>query len=196
MAAKDKNLLIFTLLCLMVFVVSGQMSSTLSVYTVTYSGFSTSQYGFLLTLNGLIIVVFQYPVTFLLNRLTPYFSLVLGALLYGVGYLTLTWVGAYSLAIGAMVLITAGEIVFAPTTSAIVGEMASKNWRGRYMGFFGLSETMGMALGPLVGGVLLDAFPLQPLIIWGAPAILAAAAAIGFSQFRGRAKGISNKELG
>jgi len=182
-AALDKRLLIFTLLCLLVFIVSGQMSSTLSVYTVDHAGFSTAQYGFLLTLNGLIIVVFQYPVTFLLGRWAASVSLVLGALLYGVGYLALTWVGPYSLAIGSMVLITAGEILFAPTTSAVVGEMSSTNWRGRYMGFFGLSETMGMALGPLIGGVLLDAFPLQPLIVWGAPAVLAFCAAAGFSQF-------------
>jgi MFS family permease len=182
-AALDKNLLIFTILCLLVFIVSGQMSSTLSVYSVEHAGFSTSQYGFLLTLNGLIIVVFQYPITFILGHLASHFSLVLGAFLYGVGYLILTWVGPYSLAIGSMVLITAGEIVFAPTTSAVVGEMSSTNWRGRYMGFFGLSETMGMAIGPLIGGVLLDAFPLQPLFVWGAPAILAFAAATGFNQF-------------
>ncbi len=183
-AAKDHNLLIFTILCLLVFIVSGQMASTLSVYTVEHVGFSTSQYGFLLTLNGLIIVFFQYPVTYILSRLTFSFSLVLGALLYGVGYLTLTWVGPYSLAVGCMILITAGEIVFAPTTSAVVGQMASTNWRGRYMGFFGLSETMGMALGPLIGGVLLDVFPMQPLFVWGTTAIMAFAAAIGFSRFK------------
>lgn len=182
-AALDKKLLTFTILCLMVFIVSGQMASTLSVYSVEHAGFSTSQYGFLLTLNGLIIVVFQYPVTFILGRLASSFSLVSGALFYGVGYLILTWVGPYSLAIGSMVLITAGEILFAPTTSAVVGEMSSTNWRGRYMGFFGLSETMGMALGPLMGGILLDAFPLQPIFVWGAPAILAFCAAVGFSQF-------------
>ena len=181
-AGKDKTLLYFTILCLLVFVVAGQMGSTLSVYTVDLVGFSTSQYGFLLTLNGLVIVVFQYPITYLMGRKSPNLSLLLGAFLYGAGYLSLAWVGPYGLALGAMVMITAGEIVFGPTTSAVVGELASTNWRGRYMGFFGLSETLGMAVGPLLGGVLLDVFPQQPFFIWGTQAILAFIAAVGFMR--------------
>lgn len=187
-AARDKELLIFTVLCLMVFVVSGQMGSTLSVYIVDRAGFNVSAYGFLLTLNGLLIVAFQYPITLLMGRLAPYFSLILGAFLYGIGFLSLAWVGPYGLALGAMVLITAGEIVFAPTSSAVVGRMASTNWRGRYMGFFGLSETFGMALGPLLGGVLLDVFPRQGLFVWGPQAALAFVAAAWFIRFKGRMK--------
>jgi predicted MFS family arabinose efflux permease len=182
-AGKDKNLLVFTLLSLLVFLVMGQLSSTLSVYTVSLVGFSTAQFGFLLTLNGLIIVVFQYPLTMIMNRFRLYRSLVLGALLYAAGYLTMTWVGSYPLALGAIAMVTVGEVVFAPTTSAVVGEMASVTWRGRYMAFAGLSETVGFSLGPLLGGILLDAFPTHPGYIWGSIAALAVIAAIGFQRW-------------
>jgi predicted MFS family arabinose efflux permease len=182
-AAKDMDLLVFTLLSMLVFLVMGQLSSTLSVYTVSHAGFSTTQFGFLLTLNGLIIVVFQYPLTLILKRYRLYVSLVTGAILYGLGYLTMTWVGSYSLAIGAIALVTAGEIVFAPTTSAVVGEMAAENWRGRYMAFAGLAETVGFSFGPLIGGFLLDAYPTHPGYIWGTIASLAFAAAIGFQRW-------------
>jgi predicted MFS family arabinose efflux permease len=183
-AVKDKNLLIFSVLSLIICIVAGQMSSTLSVYTVSYSGLSKTQYGSLLTLNGLIIVIFQYPVTLMLKKMKMQLALVLGALFYGAGYFLFAWVGPYGLAVGAMTLVTSGEIMIAPLSSSIVGEMASPNWRGRYMAFYGLSDAMGMAIGPLIGGMLLDAFPGQPLLVWGPMLVLALASAIGFSRFR------------
>jgi len=182
-AGRDHNLLTFSLLSLLVFLVAGQMSSTLSVYTVSFAGFSEAQYGFLLTLNGLIIVALQYPLTHFLGRF-PYLSLVLGALFYGSGYLTLTWVGPYGLALWSMTLITFGEMAISPTSSALVGKMASGEWRGRYMAFYGATETLGYSVGPLLGGLLLDAFPQHPLAIWGLLSLLAFIAAIAFSRIR------------
>jgi MFS family permease len=180
-AGKDTRLLAFAGLCLLVFIVMGQMGSTLSVFTVSHAGFSTTQYGFLLTLNGLIVAVLQYPFAVLTGRLGKSLSLTAGAILYGLGYLTMAWVGGFSLAIGAMVVITFGEIIFAPTTMAVVGELSSPNWRGRYMAFFGLSETLGMSFGPLMGGILLDRFSATPLLVWGPIAAAALIAAVGFN---------------
>jgi predicted MFS family arabinose efflux permease len=178
--ARNRNLLAFTLFSLLLFLVMGQLSSTLSVYSVNFAGFSTAQYGYLLTLNGAIIVIFQYPFSRLVGRNALYRPIMLGALLYAVGYLLLSWVGDYKLALLSMMIITAGEIVFAPTSSAVVGEMASESWRARYMAFFGLSETLGWALGPLIGGVMLDRFPAQPLVVWGSISALAVIALVGF----------------
>jgi MFS family permease len=183
LVAKNRNLLVFTILSLLLFLVMGQLSSTLSVYAVSVAGFSTAQYGFLLTLNGGMIVILQYPLSRFMERFALYKPIMLGAFLYGIGYLLLSWVGDYKLALLSMAIITAGEITFAPTASAVVGEMTSGNWRARYMAFFGLSETLGWALGPLIGGVLLDRFPSQPLVVWGGISILAFVALIGFQRW-------------
>ena len=53
------------------------------------------------------------------------------------------------------------------------------------MGFFALSQTLGWSLSPLFGGVLLDAFPTQPRLLWGIIASVGVIAAIGF-YFWGR----------
>jgi predicted MFS family arabinose efflux permease len=182
-AGQDRNLLVFSLLSLLVFLTSGQMASTLSVYTVSFAGFSEAQYGFLLTLNGLIIVAVQYPLTRLLGRF-PYLSLTLGAFFYGCGYLILTWVGPYGLALFSMTIITFGEMSISPTASAMVGEMATAEWRGRYMAFFGAMETLGFSIGPLIGGILLNAFPGHPLAVWGPLSSMAFVAALAFSRVR------------
>ncbi len=181
--AKNRSLAVFTFLSLLIFVVMGQLSSTLSVYAVSFAGFSTAQYGFLLTLNGGMIVVLQYPLSRIMNHFEPYKPIVVGAFLFGLGYLLLTWVGPYGLALLSMVIVTAGEIVFAPTSSAVVGEMASQAWRARVMAFFGMAETLGWALGPLFGGVLLDRFPNQPLVVWGSVGLLGLIATVGFQRW-------------
>jgi MFS family permease len=172
--------LVFTLLSLLLFIVMGQMGSTLSISTVDRMGFSTAQYGFLLTLNGLIVIFFQYPVTRALSKLAKSRALVLGSLLYGFGYLFMGWITGYQWALGAMAVVTAGEIIHTPITLTVIGELAPQGQRGRYMGFFGLSETMGIALAPLLGGILLDAFPLDLAHVWAPLASIAFVAAIGY----------------
>lgn len=178
--AADRTFLVFTGLSLLVFLAMGQLISTLSVFTVDRIGFSTVQYGLLLTMNGVIVVLFQYPVARRVARLAKSRALILGSLLYGLGYLSLGWIGSFTLALGAIVIITAGEIIFSPSALSVVGELSPRDRRGRYMGFFGLSEILGLSVGSLVGGILLDAFPTDPRFIWGTIAFLAFVAAVGF----------------
>lgn len=192
--ATNRIFLIFTGLSLLVFLMMGQLGSTLSVFTVDRMGFSTAQYGFLLTLNGLIVVLFQYPVARGVNRLAQSRGLILGSLLYGLGYLSLGWVGSFNWVLATIVVITAGEIVFSPITLSVVAELSPQDWRGRYMGFFGLSQTLGMSLGPLLGGVLLDTFPTDSRFIWGAIAFVAFVAAVGFQRWGVARRAISTRE--
>ena len=176
----DRPFLAFTLLSLLVFIVAGQLSSTLSIFTVDRLDFSTAQYGLLLTLNGLIVIFFQYPMTLALRRLAKFRALILGSLLYGFGYLSLGWITQFGWALGAMAIITTGEIINSPVTLAVIGELSPQDQRGRYMGIFGLSETIGIAIGPLLGGILLDAFPSDLRLVWAPIGLMAFVAAIGY----------------
>jgi predicted MFS family arabinose efflux permease len=178
--AGDRAFLVFTMVSLLLFVVMGQMASTLSIFAVDKIGFSTAQYGLLLTLNGLIVIVFQYPMTLALRRLAKFRALIVGSLLYVVGYLSFGWITQFGWALGAMAIITAGEIIHSPVTLSVIGELAPQDQRGRYMGFYGLSETIGIATGPLVGGLLLDAFPSDMRLVWAPIASIALIAALGY----------------
>jgi predicted MFS family arabinose efflux permease len=176
----NRAFLVFVVLSLLLFMVMGQMTSTLSIFAVDRVGFSTAQYGLLLTLNGLIVIFFQYPMTLALRRLAKFRALMLGSLLYGFGYLSLGWITQFGWALGAMAIITTGEIINSPVTLSVIGELSPQDQRGRYMGFYGLSETTGMAMGPLLGGLLLDAFPFDLRPVWAPIALMAFIAAVGY----------------
>jgi len=178
--ASDRAFLFFAMASLLLFLVMGQMGSTLSIFAVDRVGFSTAQYGLLLTLNGLIVILFQYPMTLAVKRLAKFRALMLGGLFYALGYLSLGWVTQYGWALGAMAIVTTGEIIVSPVMLSVVGELSPEDQRGRYMGFFGLSETIGIAVGPLAGGILLDAFPADLRLVWAPIASIALIAVMGF----------------
>jgi|WetSurMetagenome_2_1015567.scaffolds.fasta_scaffold02413_7 predicted MFS family arabinose efflux permease len=169
---RDRNFMIFAVICMLVFMVSGQMISTLSVYLVDKVGFSTAQYGLVLTLNGIIVILLQYPIARLVSH-RVIGSLVLGSLLYGIGYLAMGWVDAFQWGMLSMAIITAGEITYTPTAQAVVGKLAPQDWRGRYMGLFALSETLGYSFGPLLGGIVLDSLSGNRPLMWAVIASLA-----------------------
>jgi len=178
--ADAQPFLVFVVLSLLVFIVAGQLTGTLAIFAVDRVGFSTTQYGLLLTLNGLIVILFQYPMTLALRRIAKFRALIIGSLLYGIGYLSLGWITQFGWALGAMAIITTGEIISAPVQLSVIGELSPQDQRGRYMGIFGVSETIGMSIGPLLGGILLDAFPFDLRLVWAPIASIAFVATMGY----------------
>jgi len=178
--ANDRPFLVFAVISILLFIAMGQMVSTLSIFTVDMLGFSKARFGLLLALNGLIVILFQYPMTLALRRIAKFRALILGSLLYAFGYLSLGWITQFGWALVAMAVITGGEIIHAPVSLSVIGELSPEDQRGRYMGLFGLSQTIGIAVGPLLGGVLIDAFPFNPELIWAPVALIALIAAVGY----------------
>lgn len=188
-AARDRRFLIFCAFSAILFLVMGQFASTLSVFSTEFIGISEVQLGFLYTLNGVIVVLFQWPAALFAGRLGIRRALVLGCLLYALGYFSVGIVPSFAWLLGSMVVITTGEIIFSPSATTGVANMAPEEKMGRYMGFFGLTESLGWSAGPFIGGILLDTYAQVPVILWGAIAGIGVVAALGF-----RAKGWWRKE--
>ena len=178
--AKNSNFMMYIVITFLLLIAFGQMVSTLSVYSVDFAGFTTAQYGSLLTLNGIIVVLLQYPMAAITSSRPKYRVLICGSLLVFAGLITFSWVGSYALAILAMTLLSFGEIIFSPVALTVVSDIAPKSQRGLYMGTFSLSETLGHSTGPFIGGILMYVFPNDPIFIWGGLSAFALAAALGF----------------
>ncbi|MFJ9519618.1 MDR family MFS transporter [Kitasatospora sp. NPDC101801] len=163
---------------LLLALVAQQGSTTLAV-DMGLAGITATQYGLVISLNGLLIVLLQLPLTRLMQGRNRTGLLLASALLIGWGFgLTMfagssVWFFALTVAVW-----TIGEIMNAPTMTALVAELAPARARGRYQGVYSLSWSLAMFVGP-VGGALLLQYG-GGVAAWGTCALLGTAAAGGF----------------
>jgi MFS family permease len=135
-------------------------------------------YGMLMAWNGVLIVVMELPLTSLTMRFDARRVMALGYLLIGFGFAFNGWCRNIPMLYLAMTILTIGEMISAPTASAMVARLAPERLRGRYMGVFMLSWNISSILGPQIG---LRLFALDPRFVWcGCAAIGLAAAAMTF----------------
>jgi MFS family permease len=183
---RDRTFLRYCLITLIFFTVMAQLMSTLSVYVVEWARHTKVELGVLYTLNGLMVVFLQFPVVRLLTPFRLTTAMVAGSLLYVAGYSMMGLGSSFALLAAAMFVVTSGEIVSAPASMNLVANFSSDRLRGRYMGVYGLFNSFGWSIGPLVGGVLLDVATGRSLLLWGPIAGLMLLAALGYWDLRRR----------
>ncbi len=154
-----------------------QASVSLSAHLAS-QGHDQAVYGALMAVNGVVIVVLQPIVSSRLGSRAPSRVLALAALLTGAGFALHGVSALLALHVVAVVVWTVGEILAAPTHSALVAHLSPPEARGRYQGMFGMSWGAASAIGPLGGGALVDAAGAPAL--WGGCLGLGAAVAVGY----------------
>ena len=140
--------------------------------------------GLLYMINGLIVVVLQIPVTRMLSGFRFTTQLILGALVYAVGYSMIGFWAGFNFFIIAMVVVTVGEVFMSPPSLALTARLAPEGRMGRYMGIYGFFVASGWSFGPLYGGLILDHFQQTPALCWMLIASLAVVSAVGYMVFR------------
>ena len=159
-------------------VVYMQMNTTLSVYLRDFHGVSPQGFGYILSLNAAMVVLFQFPITRWISKYRPLIVMSVGTLLYAIGFAMYGIVTVFFMFLVAMVIITIGEMFISPVGQAIVARLAPEDMRGRYMAIFGFSWVIPMAVGPLLAGLVMD--NLNPNWVWYGAGILGLIAAGGY----------------
>ena len=177
---SDRLFLLYCTVSLLLFVLIGQLVSTMSVFSVDYVGISESNLGFLYATNGLIVILFQLPVSKLTQKRNLIRSLFLGSLGYSLGYFLVGFSASFSWLIFCMIIISFSEITVLPASMAIVANLSKEKHHGLYMGAYGLFYSLGWSFGPLVGGISIDILGKQPVLLWGIIAFLGILSALGF----------------
>jgi MFS family permease len=175
---RDGMFVAFIVISALMNLVYLQMYSTLSVYLRDVHGVSTRAYGFLMSMNAVAVVLFQFWLT---RRLRPYRPMALmaaGTALYLIGFSMYGFVTTFVLFAAAMLIITFGEMIVIPTAQALAARFAPEEMRGRYMAVFGLSWGISATFGPYGAGVILDNY--NPNWVWYLCGILSALAMAGF----------------
>jgi len=143
-----------------------QIFATLSVYASTHLGLEKADIGLLYTVNGVMVVVAQVPAVGLARRWGMRRALVAGAILYSFGYTLFGRAAGFShLAVG-MAILTVGEVIFSPALSDTAATLGDPRRLGRAFGLFGLVQSLGISLGPLVGGLAFDFLRARPEDLW------------------------------
>jgi len=180
----DGRFVVFCGCCLLLFLLMGQYLMTLSLYMTEHIRIDEAHVGMVYSMNGAMVALFQWPISLLIAGMALRKPLVAGCLFYVVGYLAIAWAGGFGPLLWCMVIITLGEMVFTPAASTAVAAMAPGDRIGRYMGLYGLCESVGWSVGPAIGGVLLGLYAIRPdltaVVVWGPVAALGVVAGAGF----------------
>jgi len=152
-ALADRTFVLFLLATLCITWIEFQLHSTLPLY-VQSLGFSTSTYGALISLNGVLIVLLELAIISWTQRFAPQPLIALGYLLTGIGFALTGLARTIPALVATVVIWTIGEMIYAPVTGAFVTSLAPERYRGRYMGLWMMMWSMGMLLGPYLGTLL------------------------------------------
>jgi MFS family permease len=169
----DRAFMAFLAASLVVAFVYVQSGSSFALH-VRDNGLSRAVFGGLISLNGIVIVLIELPITSLTRRFQPTRVIAMGCLLTGLGF-GLTSLAHSSLALAGTVLVwTLGEIIAAPVSAAYVADLAPPHLRGRYQGIWDLTFGLALILAPALGMAIYDR---SPGVLWGACVVLGCVAA-------------------
>lgn len=119
-------------------------------------GHSEATFGSVIALNGLLIVLIQPWISDRIGRRDVPRVFAVASVLYGVGFALHGVNPAVAVHALAVATWTLGEILVAPTQSAVAATLAPPEARGRYQGLMGTSFSVAGAIAPLLGAGVMD----------------------------------------
>ena len=155
---RDRPFLLFLVSSAFAWLVYVSFEVLLPISLVQAHGFAPSTWGFIVIVNPLIVTLFQLRLTRSLRPVPAAVKLAVGLPLMGLPFLFLSVVDAVPAVMLMLVVFVVGEMLWVPTSQAIVAGLAPEDVRGAYMGAFGSMAAFGFALGPLLGLQVRGAF--------------------------------------
>ena len=177
---RDRLFMLFLGAGILISLVGMNLFATLGVYLRDTFSMPEQTYGLLLSMNALLVVIFQIPIGHRVERYPPMIVMAVGSVLYGIGFGMFAFVSTTMLFVLAMIVLTVGEMILVPVSQAVVARFAPEDMRGRYMAVYGVSWSLPFAIGPILAGLIFDnADPRILFWISGLLGLLAAAAYVG-----------------
>jgi MFS family permease len=147
----DRVFMVFVLLNLGIGFVFMQHLSALPV-AMRADGLSPSTFGWVIALNGVLIVTGQLFIPHLLRGRGHSTAMATAAVIVGIGF-GLTAVADTAAMYAVTVLVwTLGEMINSPSTSVVLADLSPAAARGRYQGMYALSWQVAAFGAPTLGG--------------------------------------------
>ena len=183
---RDHVFLLFLLSGGLAYLTYVAYETVLPISAVNTHGISPSTWGFLVIINPACVTLFQLRVIGWTAGIPSGPKFVTAMLLMGGSFLFLTISGSVAMFVVVLFVFVVGEMLWVPTSQALVARLAPADVRGAYMGAFGSTASFGFALGPFTGLQLRGAYGDDAAWYFFA-AVGVAAAAAGAAAVRGAA---------
>jgi len=179
-AVSRDRLLLALIAANLVFIMIGGafFSNILPLFAVEHTPVGPGEIGVVIFIHTFFIVVAQVPATRIVKRMRRAHALVATSATFAIGQLavllatlTRSTLTATTVLAGVAIVIAIAEIAQFIVLGPLIAELAPPHLFGRYMSLYGLSFTVGVALGPAVGGGLLATSP--DAVWWGGALVLA-----------------------
>jgi MFS family permease len=171
--ARDRIFLI-VIAANIVLVVVGHtfFSNILSPFAKAHTPVGPAAIGIIFLVNTSFIVIAQIPAVRVVARLRRTHAFAATSALFAIALLAVlpatlihSELAATSLLVGVAIVLASAEIAHILVLGPLVSDMAPAHLLGRYLSLYSLTFTVSLALGPAIGGLLLQTSP--DAIWWG-----------------------------
>lgn len=179
-AYKDKVYLLFIALVSVFALCFFQLFTTVPKYFRDNLHLKESYIGFVLALNGLLIVIFEMVVIYRLEQKNKNMSyIIFGLVVCALAFVTLLIPGpAKIITLVMILLITIGEIMTMPFMNTFWTQRSNDLNRGQYAALYTMAWGIAQTLGPVLSSFLVDASSFNALFI--VMGVLLSFTALGF----------------
>src|SRR5438552_12903386 len=181
---RDHPFLLFMLASVFATMTYIATETLLPISVTTTHHLAPAAWGVLMITNPLLVTLFQLRLTRWTRGVPPSLKLGVAMPLMGVPFLLLNVNGSAATIALVIVLFVFGEMLWVPTSQAVVAALAPTDLRGAYMGAFGGTWSVGWALTPFLGLQVRQAY--GDSVMWTAVATVGVVAGIlGLAAARG-----------
>jgi predicted MFS family arabinose efflux permease len=148
---RDSPFLLFMLSSVFATMTYVATETLLPISVTTTHHLAPAAWGVLMIVNPLLVTVFQLRLTRWTASIPAWAKLGVAMPLMGVPFLLLNVNGTAPVIAFVILLFVIGEMLWVPTSQAVVASLAPADIRGAYMGAFGSTWSVGWALTPFLG---------------------------------------------
>ena len=157
------------IICASIFIVwlgYSQWDSNMSAYMLD-QGFTTREYGLVFTINAASLLIIQPVMNRVVSKIFKLlkYQIFLGTVIMGVSFLLLPGAKTYLAYVMSMLVLTVGESMVFPTIPALLSKMSTNKNRGTFQSFYSIFGSLGRAIGPYAGSLIVTALSFTNLFI-------------------------------
>lgn len=164
--ASFYSLLIISGGFLLTWVAYSQWPSTLSTH-IQQQGIGLKEYSLLWTINGLLIILLQPIISPIVQKYEKQIKvqLVIGIAIMMLSFIVIIFADSFKIFAVSMIILTIGEIFVWPAVPTIANMLAPEGKGGSYQGIVNSIGSIGRMIGPLFGGLIVDVYSMNILIL-------------------------------